>query len=145
MYQESVLAATDPNRIVWMSGTVNNPGTPSNPDGSGGMILDNSATPGCEKPHLNCYPFTWKTFPEVLQDAGNITWQVYQNKDNFADNMLAYFKRYQEVSHNASHPLTKFGNSYIGLERFYEDAKAGTLPMVSWIVGESTLFAFQNN
>lgn len=38
MYQESILAATDPNRIIWMSGTVNNPGTPSNPDGSGGMV-----------------------------------------------------------------------------------------------------------
>jgi phospholipase C len=42
MYTESILAATDPNRISWMSGTVNNPGTPSNPDGSGGMMLDNS-------------------------------------------------------------------------------------------------------
>lgn len=51
------------------------------------------------------------------------------------DNTLAYFKQFQEVSHDPTHPLTKFGNSYIGLERFYEDAKAGTLPMVSWIVG----------
>ena len=61
MYQEGVLAATDPNRITWMSGTVNNPGTPSNPDGEGGMMLDNAHTPGCEKPklHLNCYPLTW--------------------------------------------------------------------------------------
>lgn len=44
--QESILAATDPNRIHWMSGTVNVPGTPTNPDGEGGMILDNNATPG---------------------------------------------------------------------------------------------------
>lgn len=40
MYQESILAATDPNRIIWMSATVNNPGTPSNPDGSGGMVSE---------------------------------------------------------------------------------------------------------
>jgi hypothetical protein len=29
-----------------MSGTVNNPGTPNNPDGDGNMILDNNASPG---------------------------------------------------------------------------------------------------
>lgn len=46
LVQESILAATDPNRVHWMSGTVNVPGTPTNPDGSGGMILDNNATPG---------------------------------------------------------------------------------------------------
>lgn len=61
MYQESVLASTDPNRITWMTGTVNNPGTPGNPDGTKGMMLDNAATPGCEKPelNLNCFPMTW--------------------------------------------------------------------------------------
>jgi len=46
LLQEAILAATDPNRIVWMSGTVNNPGTPTNPDGDGNMILDNNASPG---------------------------------------------------------------------------------------------------
>lgn len=124
MYQEAVLAATDPNRIVWMSGTVNNPGTPTNANGSGGMILDNSATPGCEKPGLNCFPFTWKTVPEYWQEAG-VTWQVYQDPDNFEDNMLAYFQQYQKASSNVSDPLTKFGNSYIGLDQFYAGAKAG--------------------
>jgi hypothetical protein len=44
--KEAILGATDPNRIVWMSGTVNNPGAPSNPDGKGSVILDNNATPG---------------------------------------------------------------------------------------------------
>jgi phospholipase C len=46
MYQEALLGATDPNRIIWMSGTVNNAGAPSNPDGKGSVILDNNATPG---------------------------------------------------------------------------------------------------
>lgn len=75
MYTESILAATDPNRIIWMTGTVNNPGTPSNPDGEGGMMLDNSATPGCEAPHLNCYPMTWKSVAEYWQNA-NVSWQL---------------------------------------------------------------------
>ena len=123
-----------------MSGTVNNPGTPNNPNGDGGMMLDNSATPGCEKPskNLNCFPLTWKTNPEYWQDAG-ATWQVYQNKDNFEDNMLPYFKQYQEASQDANAALTKYGNSYIGLDKFYDDAKAGTLPMISIIVGPAEL------
>ncbi|KUJ20808.1 PLC-E protein [Mollisia scopiformis] len=136
MYQEGILAATDPNRIIWMSGTVNNPGTPNNPNGDGGMILDNSATPGCEKPHLNCYPFTWKTIPEYWQDAG-VSWQVYQPVDNFEDNMLAYFQQYQAASNSS--PLTTKGNSYLGLDKFYADAAAGTLPQVSYIVGPPEL------
>ncbi|KAK3670244.1 hypothetical protein LTR78_009899 [Recurvomyces mirabilis] len=132
MYQEAVLAATDPNRIAWMAST------PNNLDGNGGMILDNSATPGCEKPHLNCYPFTWKTVPEYWQ-AANVSWQVYQDADNFEDNMLAYFQQYQAVDNDTSNPLTKHGNSYPGLDKFYADAKAGTLPMISYIVGPAEL------
>ena len=99
-------------------------------------MLDNSAIPGCEKPskNLNCFPLTWKTNAEYWQDAG-ATWQVYQDKDNFEDNMLPYFKQYQEASHNEDDPLTKYGNSYIGLDRFYDDAAAGILPMISVIVG----------
>lgn len=80
MAAESLLAATDPNRIFLNSGSVNIPGSPTNPDGDGGMILDNNATPGkyqrvtaieipiidvnsgCESEGFNCFPFTWKTF-----------------------------------------------------------------------------------
>ena len=68
-----------------------------------------------------------------------MSWQVYQDTDNFEDNMLAYFKQYQDVSNDPSNPLTKNGNSYIGLDRFYEDAAAGTLPRVSYIIGPAEL------
>ena len=53
--------------------------------------------------------------------------------------MLAYFQQYQDASNDTSNPLTKHGNSYIGLEKFYEDAKAGTLPMISYIIGPGEL------
>ena len=46
MAAESLLAVTDPNRIFWNSGSVNIPGSPTNPDGDGGMILDNNTTRG---------------------------------------------------------------------------------------------------
>lgn len=73
-----------------MSGTVNNPGTPTNPDGEGKMILDNNASPGCERPHLNCYPFTWKTLAEYWTDAG-VSWQVYQEVSSVSLSFLPYF------------------------------------------------------
>ncbi|TVY16834.1 Phospholipase C 3 [Lachnellula arida] len=77
MYQEGVIAATEPNRVTWMTGSVNCPGGPQTPD-QGGAVLDNNGTPGCEAPGFACFPFSWKTVPEFHQDAG-VTWQVYQD------------------------------------------------------------------
>ncbi|KAG6007366.1 hypothetical protein E4U21_006070 [Claviceps maximensis] len=136
MASQSILAATDPNRITWMSGSVNIPGSSTNPDGKGGMIIDNSATPGCEAPGLNCFPFVWKTFPEILERAG-ISWQVWQDFDNFEDNMLAYFEQYQVAKKGSA--LHNKGNSYLGLDAFFEAAAKGSLPQVSWIVGPQEL------
>ncbi|KAG5977891.1 hypothetical protein E4U55_006456 [Claviceps digitariae] len=136
MASQSILAATDPNRITWMSGSVNIPGSPTNLDGKGGMIIDNSATPGCEAPGLNCFPFVWKTFPEYLEEAG-ISWRVWQDFDNFEDNMLAYFEQYQVAKYGSA--LRNKGNSYSGLDAFYQAAAKGTLPQVSWVVGPQEL------
>ncbi|KAJ3494551.1 hypothetical protein NLG97_g4006 [Lecanicillium saksenae] len=133
---QSVLGATDPNRIVWMSGTVNTKGSPSNPDGKGGNILNNRATPGCDSPGNNCFPFTWKTTPEYLEDAG-ISWRVWQDFDNFEDNMLAYFKQYQDAPNNS--PLRENGISFPGLDAFYDACANGTLPQISWIIGPAEL------
>jgi phospholipase C len=51
--------------------------------------------------------------------------------------MLAYFTQYQKADKNS--PLTKSGNTYLGLEQFYEDAANGTLPLISYIVGPAEL------
>jgi len=78
----------------------------------------------------------WKTFPEYLEEAG-ISWQVWQDFDNFEDNMLAYFEQYQ-VAKNGS-ALRNKGNSYPGLDAFFEAAAKGSLPQVSWIIGPQEL------
>lgn len=131
---QSILGVTDPNRITWMSGTVNTKGSPTNPDGSGGNILSNRASPGCDSPGNNCFPFTWKTTPEYLEDAG-ISWRVWQDFDNFEDNMLAYFKQYQNTPSGGA--LRDKGISFPGLDAFYDACANGTLPQVSWIIGGS--------
>ena len=58
----------------WVSGSINVPGGPQTPD-QGGVTVDNNETPGCDAPNVSCYPMTWKTFPEFLEDA-EVTWQV---------------------------------------------------------------------
>ncbi|KAM3459564.1 hypothetical protein MY5147_009877 [Beauveria neobassiana] len=131
---QSILGVTDPNRITWMSGTVNTKGSPTNPDGSGGNILSNRASPGCDSPGNNCFPFTWKTMPEYLEEAG-ISWRVWQDFDNFEDNMLAYFKQYQNTPQGGA--LREKGISFPGLDAFYDACAKGTLPQVSWIIGPS--------
>jgi phospholipase C len=67
-----------------------------------------------------------------------VTWQVYQDEDNYGDDLLIdSFSQYQNAP--ADSPLTIYGASYPGLQKFYDDAAAGTLPRVSWIVGPAEL------
>ncbi|KFG83874.1 extracellular phospholipase C [Metarhizium anisopliae] len=133
---QSILGLTDPNRVMWMSGTVNTAGSYTNPDGQGGNILSNRASPGCDSPGNNCFPFVWKTMPEYLEDAG-ISWQVWQDFDNFEDNMLAYFKQYQDAPEGDA--LRENGISFPGLQAFYDACAEGSLPQVSWVIGPQEL------
>lgn len=135
MYQESVIASTNPNRVSWISGSINVPGSPQSAS-EGGVTIDNNETPGCEGPNLNCYPALWKTVPEYYQDAG-VSWQVYQDVDNFDDNPLAWFGQFQTASNSSE--LGKRGMSFLGLDQFYADAAAGTLPQVTYIIGPAEL------
>lgn len=85
---------------------------------------------------MSCYPLTWPTIYEYYQNAG-VTWQVYQDTDNFDDNPLAWFKSFQEAS--SASELAERGLSYKGLDAFYDAAANGTLPMISFIVGPTEL------
>jgi len=143
MYYESIISFTDPNRVSFFSGTINPPhgsNVPGNNWEMGGPVLDNHVTEGCEDfggGPVTCYPFKWKTVPEYLQESG-ISWQVYQDKDNFGDDPLVHFKQYQDASKTKSE-LARRGTSYPGLKKFYEDAKNGNLPEVSYVVAPQNL------
>ena len=79
-YYCSVLGPTNPNRLYMWTGMID-------PDGTGGgPVTDNT-------PAYNNVTLSWTTYPERLQRAG-VSWQVYQEEDNYDDNALAWFKQF---------------------------------------------------
>ncbi|MCO5566262.1 hypothetical protein L7F22_019938 [Adiantum nelumboides] len=138
-YHESIIAETNPNRMSW-GGSTN--GILQAKMGLNGPTLDNNDSPGCVKSQNNdgfeysCFPYKWKTVAEYLEDA-SISWQVYQDEDNFGDNPFDSFENF--VNAPPGSPLAEKGTARIGLQRFYDDAKAGKLPQVSYIVGPTDL------
>lgn len=103
-YHSSIHTSTSPNRNHWISGW-----TGFEADGSravGNDAYDEGRHPG----------YDWTTYPERLQEAG-VSWQVYQEWDNFTDNNLDFFARFKAIARKA---LSKAGD-YSGLTEFYGD------------------------
>ncbi|TVY24206.1 Non-hemolytic phospholipase C [Lachnellula hyalina] len=136
MYQESIISSTNPNRVVWASGSINVPGSPQTESEGGYPYIDNNETPGCETGGFNCYPLSWKTAAEHYQDA-NVSWDVFQDADNFDDNPLAWFKQFQDALPGSQ--LNNKGMVGSSLDDFYARAANGTLPAVSYIIGPAEL------
>ena len=92
-YHCSVLGPTNPNRLYMWSGMIDPNGT------GGGPVTDDS-------PAFNNAYLSWTTYPERLEAAG-VSWQVYQEEDNYDDNALAWFKQFSDVP--TSSPLWQRG------------------------------------
>ncbi|KAJ3092502.1 hypothetical protein HK100_006929, partial [Physocladia obscura] len=136
MYQEAVIAATNPNRVTWASGSINVPGSPQNKSQGGYPYIDNNETPGCETGGFNCYPLTWKTTAEYYEDA-EVAWSIFQDSDNFDDNPLAWFGQFQTAADGSD----LYEKGFVGqtLDDFYARAANGTLPAISYIIGPTQL------
>jgi phospholipase C len=119
-YHCSVFGPTWPNRMYWMTGTIDPGGT------GGGPIISNVEHEG---------GYAWTTYAERLEAAG-VSWKVYQEEDNYGTNMLSTFKSFQEAS--PSSPLYRKGMSVDSHGTFEYDAKHDRLPAVSWILPTST-------
>ncbi|WP_426043361.1 phosphocholine-specific phospholipase C [Caulobacter sp. DWR3-1-2] len=97
-------------------------------------------------------PHDWTTYAERLQAAG-VSWKVYQEYDNFGDNILSVFKPFRPCAKNS--PLYERGRSWVSegktgadrtrsdgeqlVEAFRADVAADRLPQVSWIVTAADL------
>jgi phospholipase C len=124
----SVIGPTYPNRLYWMSGTIDPGGT------AGGPLLETLA-PVADLAYYG--KFGWTTMPEVLEQAG-ISWKVYQSPDTIygastpllIDNVLRYFKAYTDPATSIAQKA--FVPTYPGT--FEVDVASGQLPQVSWVI-----------
>ncbi len=121
-YHCSVLSSTYPNRVTYMTGM-------NDPNGTGGgPEIDNSTVD---------VGFTWKTYPELLQQAG-ISWKVYFVSGDGSDNLLPQFAPYiQATPGNPLYDRARVGYSSLTtmINGFAADVANNTLPSVSWIIG----------
>ncbi len=120
-YHCSVLGPTNPNRLYMWTGTID-------PEGKAGGPVYNDA-PAADDPYLR-----WTTYAERLEEAG-ISWQVYQENDNYDDNALAWFEQFAKASPGS--PLYERGMTKRPAGWFEHDAVTGQLPQVSWLVAPS--------
>jgi phospholipase C len=117
-YHCSVLGPTDPNRLHLWTGTIDAGGR------AGGPVTTDAPTFSGQR-------LSWTTYPERLERAG-VSWQVYQEEDNFDNNPLAWFTQYLRAPRSS--PLYQRGLAARPAGSFEADARAGRLPRVSWLV-----------
>ncbi len=123
-YHASVISSTFPNRFTYMTGMIDPHST------GGGPEIDNSTPPN---------GFTWKTYPEMLQDAG-VSWKIYQVNSDDGDNITKQFAAYKNAK--PGNPLYDRGmvlsaNVTAMVNLFQGDVTGNKLPSVSWIIGPS--------
>ncbi len=119
-YFSSVLGPTGPNRMYWMSATID-------PAGHGGGPARGDMS-GRARGSLD-----WTTFPEHLEAAG-VSWKVYNHlpPDRYSalSGMLRYFRNFSDPAST----LYRRGLAPRWPADFERDVRAGTLPAVSWVI-----------
>ncbi|WP_175954786.1 phospholipase C, phosphocholine-specific [Burkholderia sp. BCC0405] len=128
----SIPGNTHPNRMYLMTGMVDPLGT------GGGPLLDNTDYIDNQFDKIQLPPFSWKTYPERLEQAG-ISWQIYQQgtgfdnfTGNYGTNMLACFENF--VNAPAGSSLQTRGMSTRSITQLKADVQANALPQVSWLL-----------
>ncbi len=140
-YYCSIATGTDPNRIVFWSGSVCDPEKRA----AGINCTDADAEPV----NLRCWikgrmpepgytyqgsAFTWPTIPDGLQEAG-ISWRIYQDpNDNWTGAMhgCLAFESFRNAKPGS--PIYENGMRHWSIEDLTNDVKNGTLPQVSWVL-----------
>ncbi|GAN90410.1 phospholipase C [Gluconobacter frateurii M-2] len=117
-YHCSVLGPTGPNRLYYMSGTIDADGR------SGGPATGNPVSVG---------GYRWTTYPERLEEAG-VSWRVYQHGDRGvkAYNALTNFTRFMDAPTGSL--LAKRGVPEASDGEFEYDVLHDQLPTVSWLL-----------
>jgi phospholipase C len=140
-YHCSVTAGTDPNRIVFWSGSsfdpavrargVNCTDETSEPDNLRCWIKGKMPDPGYT---YASNALTWPTIPDMLEQAG-VDWRIYQDPNNNWTGAMhggLAFASFRECRPGSG--LYERGMSRHTLEQLAADVKNDRLPAVSWIL-----------
>ena len=118
-YHCSLMGPTWPNRMYWMTGTID-------PEGKANGPITKNVVPADG--------FFWTTYAERLEAAG-VSWKVYQQDDNYGCNLLETFRSFRQAGNDS--PLRVKGLTHGPEGRFEYDAINDNLPTVSWIIPTS--------
>jgi phospholipase C len=127
-YHCSLLGPTDPNRLMWMSGSFG-----AHSEDVGGPVLTTYSPSGQQLYGT----LDWPTMPELLTEAG-VSWKVYQDPvSKVLFNDLLYFKNFFKPSTTADAQNAANGLDPVFPSDFASDVATGTLPQVSWILPQA--------
>jgi len=140
-YHCSVTTGTDPNRVVFWSGSsfdpvlrakgINCTDADSEPDNLRCWITGALPSPGYTYAGS---ALTWPTIPEVLEQAG-ISWRIYQDpNDNWTGAMHGGLAFAGVRDAKPGSPLYEKGMRHWSLDQLARDAQRGSLPQVSWVL-----------
>lgn len=142
-YHCSITTGTDPNRIVFWSGSNFNPElgqrgincteTDSEPNNLRCWITGTMPTPGYTYAGS---AFQWPTLPDLLEQAG-ISWRFYQDPNNNWTGAMhggLAFESFRNATATSGSPLYEKGMRKWTLEDLRNDVINGTLPAVSWVL-----------
>ncbi|MEI7057402.1 phospholipase C, phosphocholine-specific [Nocardioides sp. CCNWLW239] len=108
-YHCSVNGSTNPNRNYFWTGTTGF-------EADGRRAVTNAA-------YSYAHPgYDWTTYPERLEAAG-VSWQIYQEWDNFTDNAVEYFKPFKAIG---TKMLAHVEGTYRTTEEFYDSLHGKT-------------------
>jgi phospholipase C len=140
-YHCSVTSGTDPNRVVFFSGSgfdpalakmgINSDDRTSEPNNNRCWITGTMPTPGYTYADN---ALTWHSLPKVLQDAG-IDWKIYQDpNDNWTGAMHGGLAFEDFRNAKPGDPLYEKGMKLYTIADLKNDVEQNRLPQVSWLL-----------
>ncbi|HLI00253.1 MAG TPA: alkaline phosphatase family protein [Acidimicrobiales bacterium] len=126
-YHCSILGPTTPNRMMWLTGSID-------PNGQGGGPVLETVTSGA---------YNWPTYAEALTDAG-VSWKWYNDAgSNLYMNTLPYFVNFQKADPGSV--LYDSGVAKATTGQFEHDCLTGNLPTVTWLGAPETYWEHPSN
>jgi len=146
-YHCSTLTQTYPNRLHLWTGCNGGGTVGGDPEMSNYGEDETPSADMAEDRPMARGPYDWTTYAERLEAAG-VSWKVYQEYDNYGDNILSVFKPFRPCDrasplyararawvseHKTGEDRTRSDGEQL-VDAFRADLAADRLPQVSWIV-----------